>query len=36
MTKDQHIILDPTAEDLTRWRIMQDSHEEGALRSVKP
>jgi hypothetical protein len=35
MFKDQQIILDPTAEDLARWCIMQDAHGEGALRIVK-
>jgi hypothetical protein len=35
MTKDQHIILHPTAEDLTCGRIMQDAHGEGTLRFMK-
>jgi hypothetical protein len=35
MTKDQHIFLHPTAEDLTRGRIMQDAHSEGTLRFMK-
>jgi hypothetical protein len=35
MTKDQHILLHPTVEDLTRGRIMQDAHGEGTLRFLE-